>query len=112
MALSGELGTGKTFFTQQLCRFLGIEENVSSPSYVLINLYKGSIPVTHADFYRLTAWEEVLELGLDEMMENRITVIEWPEIAFDLLPENTLHIRFRFSGEAREATINSSVKGA
>jgi tRNA threonylcarbamoyladenosine biosynthesis protein TsaE len=105
LALYGELGAGKTFFTQHFCRFLGIEDLVSSPSYVLINLYKGKIPVTHADLYRLVTFEEVLELGLDEMFQGRITVIEWPEIAVDMLPENTLHIKFEFLDKSRKAVL-------
>ncbi len=106
LALYGELGAGKTFFTQHLCRFLEVEDMVSSPSYVLINLYKGKIPITHADLYRLGSFEEVLELGLDEMFEGRITVVEWPEIAVDMLPENTLHIKFKFLDKFRIAVIS------
>jgi len=106
IALYGELGAGKTFFTQQLCRFLGISEIVSSPSYVLINQYDGDIPVTHVDFYRLAAYEEVLELGLEEMLEDKITVIEWPEVAAEILPEDTLKIHFYFDGIKRKAIIS------
>jgi len=105
LALYGELGTGKTFFTQQLCKLLGISEIVSSPSYVLINQYNGDIPVTHADLYRLTSFEEVLELGLIEMFEGKITVIEWPEIAAEFLPEDTLHIHLKLDGNKRTALV-------
>ena len=106
IALYGELGAGKTFFTQQMCRFLDVEDIVSSPSYVLINLYKGKIPVTHADLYRLGSFEEVLELGLEEMFEGRITVVEWPEIAEGMLPGSTLKINIVFSGILRKAVIS------
>ncbi|MFC1888075.1 tRNA (adenosine(37)-N6)-threonylcarbamoyltransferase complex ATPase subunit type 1 TsaE [Candidatus Cloacimonadota bacterium] len=105
LALYGELGAGKTFFTQHLCRYLGIEDIVSSPSYVLINLYRGRLPVTHADLYRLSSMEEVMELGLDEMFADRLTVIEWPEIADELLPVHTLHIKFKFLDKSRKAIL-------
>ena len=105
LALYGELGTGKTFFTQQLCKFLGVKENVSSPSYVLMNEYKGTYTIRHLDLYRLDAAEEVLELGLYDLYEDAITIIEWPEIADVMLPENTIHIYFEFIDENRKVTL-------
>ena len=105
LALYGELGTGKTFFTQQLCKFLGVTENVSSPSYVLMNEYMGTHIIHHLDLYRLDAAEEVLELGLYDLYEDAITIIEWPEIADGMLPENTIHIYFEFIDHDRKVTI-------
>lgn len=105
IALTGELGAGKTFFTQQLCRFLGVTEIVSSPSYVLMNEYQGKHPIVHIDLYRLSSPEEVLELGFYDMMEHRITIIEWPEIALEFLPPNTIYITIRFVDGIREAEI-------
>ncbi|MDP8200868.1 MAG: tRNA (adenosine(37)-N6)-threonylcarbamoyltransferase complex ATPase subunit type 1 TsaE [Candidatus Tenebribacter burtonii] len=105
LALYGELGTGKTFFTQQLCKFLGVRENVSSPSYVLMNEYMGICIIRHLDLYRLDAAEEVLELGLYDLYNDAITIIEWPEIADGMLPENTIHIYFEFINQNRKVTI-------
>ena len=105
LALYGELGAGKTFFTQQLCKFLGVKENVSSPSYVLMNEYFGSYTIRHLDLYRLDAAEEVLELGLYDLFKDAITIIEWPEIADGMLPENTIHIYFEFIKSNRKVTI-------
>jgi tRNA threonylcarbamoyladenosine biosynthesis protein TsaE len=107
LALYGELGAGKTFFTQKLCKFLGVKENVSSPSYVLMNEYMGTCTIRHLDLYRLDAAEEVLELGLYDLYEDAITVIEWPEIADGMLPENTIHIYFEFIDQIRKVTIKS-----
>jgi len=87
IALYGELGTGKTFFSQALCKFLGVTEYVSSPSYVIMNEYEGFFHINHLDLYRLKSPEEVLELGLEEVMENGITIIEWPESAEIMLPQ-------------------------
>ena len=105
LALYGELGTGKTFFTQQLCKSLGVTENVSSPSYVLMNEYMGTYLIHHLDLYRLDAAEEVLELGLYDLYEDAITIIEWPEIADGMLPKNTIHIYFEFIGSNRKVMI-------
>jgi tRNA threonylcarbamoyladenosine biosynthesis protein TsaE len=105
LALYGELGAGKTFFTQQLCKFLGVTENVSSPSYVLMNEYVGEYVIYHLDLYRLDAAEEVLELGLYDLFEDSITIIEWPEIADGMLPDNTIHIYFKFDGSNRNVKI-------
>ncbi|MDY6914784.1 MAG: tRNA (adenosine(37)-N6)-threonylcarbamoyltransferase complex ATPase subunit type 1 TsaE [Candidatus Cloacimonadota bacterium] len=96
LALYGQLGSGKTFFTQHLCKYLNVHENVSSPSYVLMNQYKGKLPVYHLDLYRLTSLEEVFELGLEEIFEDGISIIEWPEVAEELLPKHSIKIKFQF----------------
>ena len=105
LALYGELGAGKTFFTKQLCKYLGVQENVSSPSYVLMNEYMGNYIIRHLDLYRLDAADEVLELGLYDLFEDSITIIEWPEIADGMLPDNTIHIYFEFDGTNRNVKI-------
>ena len=107
VALYGELGAGKTFFTQRLCHHLGVKENVSSPSYVLMNDYVGKFPVSHLDLYRIDSTDELLELGLHDLFEGRITIIEWPEIAEDLLPKQIIKIRFEFKNSNRIAAIKS-----
>ena len=106
IALYGELGAGKTYFTQKLCKFLGVTENVSSPSYVLMNEYSGRFPISHLDLYRIDAEEELLELGLPDYLENKITIIEWAKIAERLLPQNTIKIRFEFDGSNRTAIVD------
>ena len=106
LALYGELGAGKTFFTQAFCRFLGVTEYVSSPSFVIMNEYEGKFPIAHLDLYRLAAEDEILELGLEDIIEQRVTLIEWPELASNILPENTFHIHFTFAGEKRIVKIH------
>ena len=105
IALYGELGAGKTFFSQALCRFLGVSEFVSSPSYVIMNEYDGNFHVNHLDLYRLKSMEEVLELGLEEVFENGITIIEWPESAESILPVNTVKIIFALENDQRKVMI-------
>ena len=105
IALYGELGAGKTFFAQALCSFLDVSEYVSSPSYVIMNEYDGKFHISHLDLYRLKNEEEVLELGLEEVFENGITIIEWPESAEQLLPDNTKKFYFDRIQERRTVTI-------
>jgi tRNA threonylcarbamoyladenosine biosynthesis protein TsaE len=105
LALIGPLGAGKTFFTQKLCEFLGVEEIVSSPSYILLHEYSGRIPIAHLDLYRLVSFEETLELGLEEIMDGRLTIIEWAELVLPLLPEKTKKIRFELIGSDRIVNI-------
>lgn len=107
IALYGELGAGKTFFAQAFCRKLGITEYVSSPSFVIINEYEGNLPVAHIDLYRLAGSDELLELGLQDIFEQRITLIEWPQIACDILPENTIHLFFELLDSHRRLKVLS-----
>jgi len=107
LALSGKLGTGKTFFTQCICKFLGVTEYVSSPSYILLNEYKGKFDIAHFDLYRLSSLEEVLEIGLIEIMEQRLTIIEWYEIAKDILPKETIFLDFDMTDDSRNVTLRT-----
>ena len=95
IALIGNLGTGKTCLTQGIARGVGIapDEIVSSPSYILINEYKGTVPIYHIDLYRLENSEEIAELGLSEYVEgDGICVIEWAERMADALPDTCIKI--------------------
>jgi tRNA threonylcarbamoyladenosine biosynthesis protein TsaE len=102
LALSGELGAGKTFFTQCLCIELGIDEPVTSPTFVIMNEYfSGKIPVFHFDLYRLENEHEVLDLGITDMMDDGITVIEWPKLAERIIPNIAWMLSFHFDGTKR-----------
>ena len=95
IALIGDLGTGKTCMTQGIVRGVGIaaDEIVSSPSYILINEYSGTIPIYHIDLYRLENSEEIAELGLSEYVEgDGICIVEWAERMADALPDTCIKI--------------------
>ena len=95
IALIGDLGTGKTCLTQGIARGAGIAPNeiVSSPSYILINEYSGTVPIYHIDLYRLENSEEIAELGLSEYIEgDGICIIEWAERMSDALPDTCIRI--------------------
>jgi tRNA threonylcarbamoyladenosine biosynthesis protein TsaE len=106
LCLYGELGTGKTFFTKQLGKLLFIHDEISSPSFVLMNEYKcGKYPLYHLDLYRLKEQEELLDLGLLDMIESGITVIEWPELTENFLPYQTFKLYFHFDGKKRWVNV-------
>ena len=95
IALIGDLGTGKTCLTQGIARGVGIasDEIVSSPSYILINEYNGTVPIYHIDLYRLENSTEIAELGLSEYVEgDGICIIEWAERMADALPDTCIKI--------------------
>jgi len=93
VALVGDLGAGKTTFVQGLGRALGVEEPVTSPTFTLINEYHGRLKVFHVDLYRLEGEAEAEEIGLDEYLgAGGVTVIEWADRAFGLIPPDALRI--------------------
>lgn len=110
VALHGNLGAGKTCFTQGLAQAAGVTEPVCSPTYTLISEYRGTVPFHHIDLYRLGGPEEAFDLGLDEYLEaGGITVIEWAERAAELLPPHTIHIRIE-RGDDEDTRILSIVE--
>jgi len=95
IALVGELGSGKTVLAQGLAHGLGIDpdEYVSSPSFALVNQYRGRIPIYHIDTYRLGGAVDMVALGYEEYFEpNGVTIIEWADKVEELLPEKCLVI--------------------
>lgn len=107
LALYGPLGSGKTTFVRGLARGLGIPQPVRSPTFTLIHEYP--LPdeherLFHIDLYRLENLQEVLELGLEELFPNGITVIEWADRAPGLLPDSRIEVHFELL-EDDERTI-------
>jgi tRNA threonylcarbamoyladenosine biosynthesis protein TsaE len=94
IALYGELGSGKTVFTKGLCKGLGVNELVTSPTFTLIQEYRGHFPVFHFDFYRLSGPDEAEMLDLDEYFNrDGISIIEWADVADSLLPAYCLQVK-------------------
>lgn len=100
LALDGDLGAGKTNFTQGLARGLGVTAVVNSPTFTIIKEYSGRYPLYHMDVYRLEdEWED---LGFDEYFYgDGITVVEWPSRIAGSLPDERLWIEFRRADEAQ-----------
>lgn len=91
----GEMGAGKTTFIKQVCARLGVEEVVSSPTFSIVNEYKGQEgPVYHFDFYRIKSIQEAYDLGYEEYFYSSYPcLIEWPELIAELLPPNYIRVR-------------------
>lgn len=100
IALKGDLGAGKTFLTKHIIScLLGKETSVTSPTFQLLQIYQTTgYDIYHYDLYRLKNRNEIFELGIEDSMNGRnICIIEWPEIIFDVLPEETLVIQIGFA---------------
>jgi len=104
LALSGNLGAGKTTFVQGLALGLGIKELVQSPTFVLLNVYDR---LFHFDLYRLKSSADFTNLGFDEYFEKEgLCAIEWPDRIQGLLPPEAISIHFSHENGMRTATIN------
>jgi len=114
VVLVGEMGAGKTTFTQSVLRSMGIEDLEGSPTYSLINEYKSPFfgKVYHMDLYRLDSLEEALDIGIEELLyQNAICFIEWPEKIKELLPDNTIWVYLRANEDlSRIITIKDENK--
>src|SRR3972149_3020968 len=100
VALVGELGTGKTLFTQGIVQGLEVKGYVKSPSFTIVNKYEGSLPIYHLDLYRLGNVNEIYELGIEEYLYgDGVCIIEWAEKAYSFLPHGYLLIKFFYTGE-------------
>ncbi len=101
-AFYGKMGAGKTTFIRAVCRKLGVEEEVTSPSFAIVNEYKSETSggsIFHFDFYRIKRIEEVYDLGYEDYFYGGgINFLEWPELVEPLLPDET--VRVEISGNA------------
>jgi len=97
-AFYGGMGAGKTTFIKAVCKELGVTETVASPTFAIINEYKGGDeePIYHFDFYRIHKLEEVFDFGYEDYLYSGHTCfIEWPELVEQILPENTVKLSIR-----------------
>ena len=98
VSLEGPLGVGKTTFVKGIAEALGVQEDVTSPSFTIMTAYSGRVDLHHLDLYRVQLLEEIEDLGFDDVVfEDGITVIEWGERAAPLLPEDAVHVMFSFA---------------
>ena len=95
VCLDGELGAGKTAFTQGLCSALGVSDYVSSPTYTIVNCYSGKFKIYHIDAYRIEDCDEMYEIGFDEFLDDGICIIEWSSIIEDILPKDRIRITIK-----------------
>jgi tRNA threonylcarbamoyladenosine biosynthesis protein TsaE len=100
VALSGELGAGKTCFVQGAVAELGVDRPVTSPTFVLVRHYEGRLPIVHCDVYRLDRLGDVLELGDDVLAPDVVTFVEWGDAIATLLPDDRIEVDLRSDGTA------------
>jgi tRNA threonylcarbamoyladenosine biosynthesis protein TsaE len=112
IALTGELGSGKTTFAQGLARGLGYEGHVVSPTFTLVREYRPArLPVIHADVYRLERAQDVLDLELEYSAEDGVLLVEWGDAVEALLPEGHLVVELGIDDRSDERTIVVRTEG-
>lgn len=105
IALQGDLGAGKTTIAKEISKLLGVKDNVSSPTFVIMKVYKTTDKrfkkLIHIDAYRLNKGEELLHLGWEEMIKSseNLIIIEWPENVKEILPKDVLDVRLEHKDE-------------
>lgn len=106
IVLTGDLGSGKTKFTEGILSYFGLENEISSPTFTIVNEYqKDDIKIYHFDVYRLEDSSEFYEIGGEEYFENGICLIEWGELIKDALPKEYVHITFTKDDENENIRI-------
>jgi tRNA threonylcarbamoyladenosine biosynthesis protein TsaE len=94
--LSGDLGVGKTVFTQGFAKGLGIDEAVNSPTFTIIQQYMGRLPLYHFDVYRISDIDEMEEIGyMDYFYGEGVCLVEWAELIEELLPPDRITIQIK-----------------
>lgn len=113
ICLEGDLGAGKTLFTQGFCSALHVKEPVTSPTFNLMNVYEGDRRIYHFDLYRLENEDDLYEIGFYEYtdVENEIALIEWPDRFINCLPDDYLYLTISRTDKENEREITISLHG-
>lgn len=104
-AFYGDMGAGKTTFIKAICKEFGVSDNVSSPTYALVNEYldRRGMPIYHFDFYRIKSSDEAIQMGFDDYLNSGSNCfIEWPEKIQSLLPSRYVRVKLESDGEIRK----------
>jgi tRNA threonylcarbamoyladenosine biosynthesis protein TsaE len=110
--LAGDLGAGKTTLTQGFARGLGVTEQVTSPTFVLMRPYEGRLSIVHVDAYRLEHLQEVIDLGLPEMLDDgAVAIIEWGDVVAPALPPDFLELRLEYCEGEDERDVHLRIAG-
>lgn len=106
IVLAGELGAGKTAFAQGFGRALGVTDQITSPTFVLAREYEGTrLAMHHLDVYRLDQMNEVFDIGLPELLDDGVTLVEWGDAILPALPADFLEVRLTFGDGDDERRI-------
>lgn len=107
VAFDAPMGAGKTTLISRIAQLLGAEDDVTSPTFAIVNQYEGSRTIYHFDMYRIERWEEALDFGSEEYLSSgELCLVEWPEKIEPLLPEDTMVVKIEIlSDTARRFVI-------
>lgn len=112
IVLQGELGAGKTKFTEGILEYFNLQDEISSPTFTIVNEYNTEkFNIYHFDVYRLADVDEFLAIGGEEYFENGVSIIEWGEIIEEILPKNYIKISFSKSEKETERIIEVELIG-
>jgi len=113
VCMYGDLGAGKTTFCQAALKALGVEEQVTSPTFTIIKEYMGrALPVYHFDVYRVHSEEDMFEIGYEDYFFGKgVCFIEWAELIEDLLPEKVIRVSLGYTDEEDERKITIEYSG-
>ena len=105
IAMYGELGAGKTAFARGLARGLDVEDTVSSPTFAIVNEYRGAYPVYHFDMYRIESWNDLDSIGFFDYIDNGVIIIEWSENIEGALPDDIIKVNISKTDKENERII-------
>lgn len=107
LALVGPLGAGKTCFVQGMAAAMGVTGRVASPTFILMRAHPGPLPLYHADAYRLSSADDLLDIGLDDWLAAGVVALEWADQVPEALPQDHLQVAFEGDDGHRELTFTA-----
>lgn len=110
VAFTGAMGAGKTTFISFLCKELGYDGRVTSPTFALMNEYLGNLPIYHYDMYRISGYDDLYGIGFFDFIDSGLSLIEWSENIKGLLPDDTVYIDIKLKGDTRIITVSENIK--
>lgn len=106
VALDAPMGAGKTTLVSRIARYLGSEDDVTSPTFAIVNQYEGERTIYHFDMYRIDKIEEALDFGSEEYLSSgELCLVEWPEKIEALLPEDTMVVKIEILSDTARRFI-------
>lgn len=112
VSLAGDLGAGKTVFARGVARGLGVADPVVSPSFTIVREYEGRVPLVHVDVYRIDTFQELHDLGFEEVMrDDAVTLVEWGDVIDGMLPGDRLDVRLAAGSTDDERVIEIEGRG-